>query len=148
MDNRTIINELGALMDLDFDAARAFAAAARKTGDGRIRDAFLKFRDDHARHIDALAKAITDQGGTPASYPDDLPGTLVSGMAPPRVITSAATAYRAIYANETLAGTRYAAALDLDLPAELRSLLAAFYDDELEHRAFINAILQPAPAPT
>jgi hypothetical protein len=151
MDTKGLAKKLSSLMQLHFDAARAYEDAINKIdpNDQDIRANLTVFRDDHNRHIADLSKAVSALGEEPPKISRDIKGFLIEGMTSAMSAMGTNSALKAMQKNERLTNKTYSQAVsDPDFagyPSDIRMLLQKNYDDEKRHLSYIEAALK-APA--
>lgn len=138
MEKRDIIKTLESLAQLDMDAWHAYGQAIEKSEDIGVRHKLEKFRADHERHISELSEAIRKLGVEPPNFSRDFKGFLIEGWTVLRSVTGVQGVLAAMQTNEKLTNRKYAEAVKLDLPSDLKTLVAANYQDEKEHLAYIQ----------
>lgn len=138
---------LKSLIELDFDAVRAYdAALARLTSDA-YRATLSEFRDDHERHTEELSRVLRDGGRTPPKGPD-IKRLLTGG----KVVLAGLVSDRAIlYALKSIerdANVAYErAAKSHHVPPQLRDLLRASLADARRHRGWLEEQLEDEEPP-
>jgi rubrerythrin len=141
MDTKQIINELGSLMKLDYDAARAYEQALEKIHDQAIHHTLFKFLNDHHRHVTDLSNTIRSLGGEAPSPSPDIKGFMIEGFSSMRSMTGIKGALEAMRMNEKVTNKHYAAAAKMDFPESIRLLVENNYGDEQRHLAYIESAL-------
>ncbi|WP_437682038.1 ferritin-like domain-containing protein [Sorangium sp. So ce131] len=127
------LEQINWLILLDMAAVDAYRAASGACKTPELMEQLEAFREDHARHVrelsDALGTALPDQ-------PDD------RGVCIRRYTELSAredrTALVAMRGNEELTNSAYAAALASDLPADVRRIVEANWQDERRHIRWIS----------
>ncbi|HEX2115018.1 MAG TPA: ferritin-like domain-containing protein [Alphaproteobacteria bacterium] len=130
------------LIHVDSDAARAYAQAIEAVGATAIRRRLEAFRDEHERHIDAIAAEIRALGMEPPPRYADRRGFLLTGYMPIFPSMGTEAALRALRANETLTNHRYDQALAADLPDPVRQLIERNRLDERRHIRFLEDVIE------
>ncbi|HAR42860.1 MAG TPA: ferritin [Bdellovibrionales bacterium] len=142
MDNEKIIKELHALRQLDIDAVNAYDEAIKKISNLEVSEQLASFKLDHERHISDLGIALQKLGDTSwADRKADLKGLLIEGFTKLRSSTGTEGALKAMRMNEQLTNRNYKDAHALDFPADIRSLIAANYEDEKRHLKYIEGAI-------
>lgn len=142
MTTAQTIRVLNRLIALDFDAADAYAAAAKRIADGPSRKKFAAFRRDHLRHTRTLGAAVRHLGGKPVKGPD-YKRLMTRGLVVLADLIGDRAVLRAMKANEELTNRAYEAALGLkDLTVRLGTQLERNLRDERRHRAWITERLR------
>lgn len=135
-----VIDKLNKLIQLDYDAIEAYAAAVEKLENPGYKEQVAKFGEDHVRHTQVLSALVDGYGGTAATGPD-LKRLLTKGKV---VIADLVGGDRAILtamvANEEVTNKTYEAALDDlgDAEARTREIIAENLADERRHRAWMK----------
>jgi uncharacterized protein (TIGR02284 family) len=142
MTAQASLEQLVTLVQLDIDAAQAYAQAIETIGIQEIRDRLDEFREDHERHVDELSAAITRLGGKPPERAPDLKGQLIGGYTAIRSAMGIAGALRAMKNNEILANRIYEQALALELPDDVKAIVERNREDERRHLAYIESVLE------
>lgn len=132
---------LSNLMHVEFDAARSYAQAVEAIGAVAIRRRLDAFRDDHERHIEAIAAEISALGMTPPPRHAERRGFLLTGYTAIFPSMGTEAALRALRANETLTNHRYDEALTADLPDAVRLLIERNRLDERRHIRFLEDVI-------
>ncbi|MDI3290850.1 ferritin-like domain-containing protein [Polyangium sp. 15x6] len=135
MDEK-ILQCLNELIALDLACAAAYEVARGVCKDEEILGKFSEFREDHLRHVRELGEHIRSAGIEPPSELDTK-GVIIQGF------TSLAsqedrTAVLAMRGNEELSNNAYASALQAGLPEEIRTLVAANFEDERRHMRWMR----------
>lgn len=68
-DNASLIADLNDLLQLDHDAVEAYTLAIDVVRNAEYREALVRHRADHKRHIEELAALIRQRGGLPTELP-------------------------------------------------------------------------------
>lgn len=145
MDQREKFRSYSVLSNLrhvDIDAARAYAQATEAIGAVAIRRRLEAFRDDHERHIEAIAAEIRSLGMEPPPRYDGRRGFLLTGYTAIFASMGAEAALRAMRANETLTSQRYDEAAEADLPDSVRQLIERHRLDERRHLRFLEDAIE------
>jgi uncharacterized protein (TIGR02284 family) len=137
-----IYEPLHDLVQLDFDAIKAYADAIAHIDDAAIRRDLESFKADHQRHIQDLTAVIAELGGKPSTPGTDFKGFLLEGMTRLRSLTGTKGALKAMRSNERLSNKAYEKASRLDLPARAHEVVARNLEDERRHLASIVAHLE------
>jgi rubrerythrin len=133
---------LSNLLHVEIDAARAYAQATEAIGAVAVRRRLEAFRDDHERHIEAIAAEIRSLGMEPPPRHDDRRGFLLTGYTGIFASMGAEAALRALRANETLTSQRYDEAATADLPESVRQLIERHRLDERRHLRFLEDAIE------
>jgi rubrerythrin len=142
MSNSNFGKQLVALAQLDVDAVRAYTQAIEKIDVDEIRGRLEHFRRDHERHIQDLTPHIEALGEQPPAHTPDVKGVLIEGMTALRSITGTEGALKAMRMNEQLTNSRYEAALQSEMPSEVRAVVEKNREDERRHLQYIDHCLK------
>lgn len=142
LDNKNVLDRLVSLCQLDIDATRAYQQAIENCTHTEVKNQLSTFKADHERHIVDLSAMIRTLGGSPPERKPDFKGFLLEGFTAIRSATGTPGALRAMDTNEMLTNSRYKAALGLDLPDNVRSLVNKNYLDEVRHLQWIRDAIQ------
>lgn len=141
MTNQEMAEKLSSLVQLDIDAAHAYGQAIESVDTPEVRDHFMRYLDDHNRHIHELSVIIRELGVTPPEYLRDFKGFLIEGFTALRSGTGTDGALKAMKTNEELTNKTYKEACGLPLPPIIRALLERNYNDEQHHLHYITETL-------
>jgi uncharacterized protein (TIGR02284 family) len=146
MKTDEIIEKLNDLIQLDFDAVKAYDQAIEKIDILVVRTQLESFRADHERHILNLSEKVRSLGGTPQEAGRDLKGLLLEGLTALRSVTGNEGALKAMRTNEKLTNKNYDEALELDLPVDVRQIVMQNRDDERLHLEYIERAIETLEA--
>jgi uncharacterized protein (TIGR02284 family) len=138
LDTAELIEALNDLIQLDFDAVKAYEQAIERIDERPVRSDLELFKVDHERHIADLSQVVRDLGGVPEAAGRDLKGVLLEGLTALRSVTGTVGALKAMRMNEKLTNKSYAKASELDLPAIARMVVDRNLADERRHLAAIQ----------
>lgn len=138
LDTEAMIEKLNDLIELDFDAVKAYEEAIDRVDDAEVRADLEAFEADHERHTVDLGAVVRDLGGSPATK-GDLKGLLIEGLTKLRSVTGTVGALKAMRMNEQLTNRAYDKALDHALSPIARAVVERNRDDERRHLAAIEA---------
>ena len=141
LDRDTMIDKLNDLIELDFDAVKAYEKAIEHIDDDEVRDDLELFKLDHERHIRDLTDLVMDLGGTPKTK-GDVKGVLLEGMTALRSVTGTMGALRAMRMNEKHTNRVYAKAAELAWAPIVRELVDRNLLDERRHLIAITAHIE------
>ena len=141
MDNATVAENLGSLVQLDIDAVHAYDQAIKRIEVSTVREQLVRFRGDHERHITELSDYIRSIGEEPPEYSRDFKGFLIEGFTAIRSSTGTEGALKAMKSNEQKTNKDYNEALSWELPAEARTIVQRNYDDERRHLRYVEQCL-------
>jgi hypothetical protein len=134
--DKKIVDQLNALIQLDTDAVLAYQQAIDACEVPEIHRKLKEFQDDHQRHIGDLTEFVRLAGEEP-KIKRDLKGFFIEGFT---AIASRGdrSALMAMLGNEGLTNLRYEAALQMELPDEVRAVVLRNRQDEGRHLAWIE----------
>jgi uncharacterized protein (TIGR02284 family) len=135
---KAAIELMNNLIQLDFDAVKAYEQAIEKIEDDAARLDLVSFQADHRRHIAELSQTVQLMGGEPERAGRDLKGVLLEGLTALRSVTGALGALRAMRMNEKLTNRSYERALETKLPSTARDVVLRNREDERRHLAAIE----------
>jgi rubrerythrin len=141
MQPSDVVACLERLARLDIDAVRAYGRAIDAVTDERVRAQLAAFRDEHERHVDALAAQLLRLGGEAPRRSPDAAGLLIEGFTATSGAVGTLGALWAMQMNELLTNATYRAAAALDLPPEVAPLVERGVADERRHIDAINQAL-------
>lgn len=135
-----VVAELRGLLELDHDAARAYALAAERVADPRQAEALAGFGEDHRRHVRDLAALVEALGGAAVD------GAALPAGPMERAVRGAAEGgtpgiLRALAAAEERCRTRYARHAERDHAREVDGVLFRNAGDEVRHHARLREAL-------
>lgn len=140
-ENDELIDDLNDLIQLDFDAVRAYETAIDKLRDVSARGDLVLFKQDHERHIEDLSRAVLRLGGLPRDR-GNLKGILLDGLTALRAATGDVGALRAMRMNERITNRTYQKALQHPLSLDTRAIVLANCEDERRHLIAIKQHLE------
>jgi rubrerythrin len=135
-----LVDDLDALLQLDEDAVEAYKIAIDKLRDAGARGDLVELKQDHARHIEDLARVVLRLGGTPMQ--NDHGGVLADALAAVRAASGDVSALRAMRMVERVTNRTYGRILAHRLDAETRAIVLAHRDDERQHLREIKSRLE------
>ncbi len=135
------IAALNDLIQLDFDAIRAYDRAIRMVDEDAVGTQLAAFKGDHERHVKDLSDAVRSLGGKPPAG-NDVVGYLIEAFTAVGSAAGVRGALRAMQSNEMLTNDTYSRALANNFPADVRRIVERNYNDEKRHLAWINAALK------
>jgi hypothetical protein len=125
--------ELRRLLQLEVDAATAYAAAISSASPGALRQELSLLEADHQRRALALHEAFARLRACPPGIRPNVRGAVIGArQAPPRRPGSAEL-LAALQGNARLAGDVYASALARPLPPGLRETVEEALAEERRH---------------
>ena len=138
MDNSDIVKELRSLCQLDIDAIHAYNEGLKHTDITVIKKDVEQFRADHARHVKDLSALIHSFKEKAPEFSPDLKGYMLDVFSKLRSLTGTEGALKSLRGGENLTNKRYARAIDLDFPANIKNVIAANYKDEQRHLKYVE----------
>lgn len=142
MDKHEAIGALVGLVHLDMDAYFAYSHALAHVRP-HVRSEFMRMRNEHLEHVQALRNAIRDAGVEPPALTRDFRGLLFEGMTVLRTIAGPHGAVRAMRSIEETVCRAYAEVLALGLPDNLQMLCERLFADEAAHRHYLQDTVHP-----
>jgi uncharacterized protein (TIGR02284 family) len=138
-----LVGKLKHLMQLDFDATRAYQQAIDRIdpSDEDIKAQLKIYQQDHEAHVQKLSKLIGDLGETPPKQSPDLKGFVLQGFTAIRSMSGTEGAIKAMESNEKMTNKEYSDAHMMDMPPEIKSLIDENYGDEQRHLHYIREVL-------
>ena len=125
------------LMQIDYDAVRAYEQALEHVDDPEARGELEQIKIEHQRHLTELAALVRQLGGHPGEIRRDATGVLLEGMTLVRSVAGTLGALRALRTDEKVLVERYENALD-GCPDPALSAVARHWHDECRHLALID----------
>ncbi len=141
MGRNDIIDSLKSLVQLDYDASKAYEEAIEKIDARDIREQLTDYKEDHDRHVSVLLDVIRTLGSEPPKLSQDLKGYLMEGYTSLRSSTGTKGALEAMHTNEKTTNKSYADALMKDFPDAVMTIIRNNYADEQRHLAYIESAL-------
>jgi len=138
MNNNEICDYLNKLIQLDFDASRAYKQAIDEIDDPQVKATIRTFQADHDRHCSDLSYKVETLGGTPIELKRDIKGAFLEGLTAIRSATGTDGALKAMESNEKLTNKKYSQAMEQDFPFDVKDVIRRNYDDEQRHLAYIQ----------
>jgi uncharacterized protein (TIGR02284 family) len=134
---RSAIELLKHLIELDYDAVEAYKVAVEKISEAVSQEALRAFQRDHERHIDDLG-AIVTRLGEQAPDKGDAKRLLTQGKVHLGALMGDKAILQAMKTNEDDTNTAYERAnARTDLPAGAADVIRRGLADERRHRAWI-----------
>ncbi|ACG72474.1 conserved hypothetical protein [Anaeromyxobacter sp. K] len=137
--------ELGRLLQLEVDAATAYAAAISAAEPGALRDELTLFEADHQRRALALHDAFARRGACPPEVRPNVRGAAIGAREAPRRQPRAADLVATLSGNARLAGDVYASALARPLPPDVREAAERALEEERRHLDRLQRLPTGAP---
>ena len=126
------------VIELDFDAIKAYEAAIHRLENPTYIATFQTFKGDHQRHVNDLSRYMKEQGQTPPTGPD-FKAVLTQGKI---IIAALATDHailRAMKSNEEDTNQAYDNILSHgQKPQAIADLLITCFEDERRHRQWLE----------
>lgn len=133
MSTPETLAELGRLLQLEVDAATAYAAAISAAGPGALREELTLFQADHQRRALALHEAFARLRASPPEIRPNVRGATIGARQAPAGRPGAHELIAALSGNARLAGDVYASALARPLPQEVREAAERALEEERRH---------------
>lgn len=125
--------ELGRLLQLEVDAATAYAAAISAAAPGALRQELTLFEADHQRRALALHEAFARLRACPPEIRPGVRGAVIGARRAPASPPGPGAVLAALRGNARLAGDVYASALARPLPPSVRELVEGALAEERRH---------------
>lgn len=141
MIENKIVEHLNDLLQMEFDANRAYELCIMNIDDKDLRLKLNAFHGDHQRHLHKITEIIIRHDGKPKSRPD-LKGPFIAGMTAVMSMTGTKNALRVMIQNEVLTNRAYDSAVEFhQFPEDVQKVLQAFRSDERRHKAWLESRL-------
>lgn len=138
---KDVLDRLQSLAQLDIDAVRAYSSAIERIDLPDVREKLISFRADHEQHISDLSGLIREMNAEPPKPTPDIKGFFIEGFTAIRSVTGTEGALKAMKGNEELTNKKYAEALELELPSQVREVVQRNRDDERRHLEYIESCI-------
>lgn len=138
MDNNEIVKELRSLCQLDIDAIHAYNECLNHIDITEVKKNVEQFRADHERHVKDLSALIHSFKEKAPEFSPDLKGYMLDIFSKIRSLTGTEGALKSLRGGENLTNKRYARAIELDFPANIKNVIAANYKDEQRHLKYVE----------
>lgn len=138
MDNSDIVKELRSLCQLDIDAIHAYNECLKHIDITEVKRNVEQFRADHERHVKDLSALIHSFKEKAPEFSPDLKGYMLDIFSKIRSLTGTEGALKSLRGGENLTNKRYARAIELDFPANIKNVIAANYKDEQRHLKYVG----------
>ncbi len=138
MNSKEVADRLRSLCQLDIDAIHAYNKAVEHISEMDIKNAIVKFRDDHERHVKDLSDQIRSYGGNPPGFSKDFKGFMLQAFTSIRSVTGTEGALKAMQGGEKMTNKSYGDAVSQDFPPMVMGLLKRNYEDEQRHLSYIE----------
>lgn len=137
----TVIDKLGDVIELDYDAIAAYKAAIDRLDSAAYKTKLREFLADHERHVSDLSEVVRNEGGTP---PDkgDYKQVLTKGQVIIADLAGDRAILKAMKLNEDQTNSLYEKMVNEDFPDHVHTLLKKGLADERRHRAWIETALE------
>lgn len=132
------VEVLMALAQLDLEAALAYEAAAEVVEDRDIAEQLGAFAQDHRRHIEGVARVLSEDGGAGLAAPPSGATGLLAELARLAAPLGAGALVLTLLANEQLTNLSYEDALAYEWGEEHESLLEQFRAEEERHMRWLS----------
>lgn len=126
------------VIELDFDAIKAYQAAIDRVDDENYREVLERFKEDHQRHVDEFSKYLREQG---KKFPSeaDVKSILTQGKVMIAGLTTDRAILRAMRSNEEDTNKAYERIVSHpDKPEGLKQVLEKALQDERRHRDWLS----------
>lgn len=138
---RDLLNMLGDLMSLEYDAIAAYDSAISRIDGASFKQQLQDFRSDHERHIHELEAVIKQLGGAPSAGAG-AKSLLTQGKVAVGSLFGDKAILLAMKTNEDDTNTAYERAVNhQDANAAVAEVLNRGLADERRHRAWIEDTL-------
>jgi uncharacterized protein (TIGR02284 family) len=138
---KKLIEECNDLIRLDHDALGAYDEAIEKIDTPVIRSQLEVFRADHERHVVELSAIVRQHGGSPPEKAGAR-GIIRKTMTRIAGLMGVEPTLTAMRSNERVLTEQYQKRLSLDLPAEVKEVIARNFGDEQRHLAWIEQAIK------
>ncbi len=140
MNNVEMARIISSLVQLDINAVYACDQAIESTDLIPMRGQFLKLRDMHSQHVDALSKVVRALGVIPPEYSQDFKGVLMEGLTAIRGGSIEGT-IKAMRTNEEHVARKYREAAALPFTPHIAELVEKCYRDVQSSLEFLDKML-------
>lgn len=138
MDANDIVKELKGLCQLDIDAVHAYNECIHHIDISDVKRTIDRFRSDHERHIKDISALIHGYKEKAPEFSPDLKGYMLDVFSKLRSLSGTEGALKSLKSGENLTNKRYAKALDLDFPANVKDVIERNYRDEQRHLTYVE----------
>jgi hypothetical protein len=145
MANKSEVDRLHSLAQLDADAVGAYDVAIAAIGPELVRERLNHFRADHLRHVQDLNALILRFGGTPVELRPDLKGSAMKGLTAMTGLMGTEATLWAMLRNEELFDRAYELALQFEWSPEVKGLIERHRADEHRHGTWIREAERTRP---
>jgi demethoxyubiquinone hydroxylase (CLK1/Coq7/Cat5 family) len=145
MANKSEVDRLHSLAQLDADAVGAYDVAIAAIGPALVRERLDRFRADHLRHVRDLNALIHRFGGTPVQLRPDLKGSAMKGFTAMTGLMGTEATLWAMLGNEELFDRAYELALQFEWDPEVKVLIQQHREDEHRHGTWIRDAVRTRP---
>jgi len=145
MANKSELEKLRSLAQLDVDAVGAYDAAIARVKEPLVREHLNEFRADHVRHVQDLNGFIRELGGEPVQLRPDLRGAAMKGLTATASLMGTEATLMAMLGNEEITNRVYELALHFEWSAPLRLLIRKNRQDEERHITWIREAVRVRP---
>jgi uncharacterized protein (TIGR02284 family) len=140
--NEYIIEELNKIINLDYDAIKAYDTAIDRLHSPSYKARLESFKQDHIRHTQNLATIVSEYGGEPASN-SDVKSVLAQGKVVIGNIVGDLSVLKAMNSNERMTTETYEQALArLATKPDIVRVLKENLADEYRHKDWIEQALK------
>jgi len=142
METHDIVKELRSLCQLDIDAVHAYNECLRHIDVSEVKKTIERFRADHERHIKDLSAIIHSYKEKAPEFSPDLKGYMLDVFSKLRSLSGTEGALKSLKSGENLTNKRYAKALDLAFPDNIRGVIERNYRDEQRHLTYVEECIE------
>lgn len=137
-----LVTELNDLMQLDHDAVQAYGLAIEGLSDAQRRQALIRFRGDHERHIRELTELIRQHDGMPIHLPHIPTGPMKLAVQAAGNMGNDREVLLAFRSNERQVRDKYRRMADGSHPPDVAEVLSRAAADEERHYNWVSEQLE------
>jgi rubrerythrin len=141
MNRNDILDLLGSLLKVEYDAIQAYNQAIGGIDITNIREQLILFQNDHERHICILTTFIKEMNEKPFERPSTDKGFFVEGFTPIRSMFGIEGALQAMENDENITNRHYSDALLKELPTDIRTQISEIFGEEQRHLQYVEQAL-------
>lgn len=138
----TLVAELNDLLQLDHDAVQAYALAIGGVSSPEYKQALIRYRGDHERHIRDLTELIEAHGGVPIQLSHLPTGPMKLAVQAVGNLGSDREVLLAFKSNERQARDKYQRLADRQHAPDVAAVLNRNAADEEKHYAWVSQALE------
>jgi uncharacterized protein (TIGR02284 family) len=145
-NEKKLVSLMNGLIELDYDAIEAYAAAIERLSTMSDKAQLEKFMEDHRRHVTDLSPLVQSFGAAPAASADykkvlTKGKVVIAGLAGDEAVLSA------MKSNEDTTNRAYEKATREDgVPMRIREVFERNLADEQRHRAWLESRISAGKA--